>query len=472
MSDAPKLLSDRDVQQFIVNGYTIVQADYGPAFHEAVRTKIDGVIAEEGNLGNNILPRIPEIGNVFEHPNVKGALISLLGSDYVLNPHRHCHLNAAGSKGQKWHKDCYVYDHNLRHPRFDWVLAFYYPQDTTEDMGPSAILPATLHYKSISSPDAAETTEPDLKFCGPAGTVALIHFDSWHRASPNTSSKNRYMLKFQFARMASHTSPTWNHSSRDWSPEIADPQPNVSRDVWSWMCGDEPAIGHSEAGPGIEALTGGLEPDRLDASYRYVSRGGGVGRLAEVMRAQTVDVIGDATAKPADNLHGTNPTPPTAALAMSRAGKSAVPELLDLLRDDDWWIRAMAANVLYRAGDEAEDAVPVLTTAAGDDHWWVRRNALEALGEIAPSRSVIASGLTDPDYRVRRSACIGVAKGKEGDRETVQRLSVVLNDENRYNRFYAALALRRIDSEEARDALLDELFTARWCPITTKDDRF
>ena len=45
----------------------------------------------------------------------------LLGPDYQLNPHRHCHLNPPGSKGQTWHKDCYVFDHNMRQPRFHWL---------------------------------------------------------------------------------------------------------------------------------------------------------------------------------------------------------------------------------------------------------------------------------------------------------------------------------------------------------------
>ena len=47
-----------------------------------------------------------------------------------------------------------------------------------------------------------------------------------------------------------------------------------------------------------------------------------------------------------------------------------------------------------------------------------------------------------------------------------------LGDENRYNRFYAGLALRRIGTRRARKALIDELFTARWCAVTTADDQY
>ena len=188
MADSIQLLSDEEVQRFIVDGCLTVQADYPPSFHAGIRDQIEAVFAEEGNPGNNILPRVPQIGRVFEHPNVQGALTSLLGPDYILNPHRHCHLNPPGRQGQQWHKDCYVYDHNLRHPRFYWVLAFYFPQDTTEDMGPSGVLPGMQMYKTISDVDPEKTQEEARAFCGPAGTVALIHFDSWHRATENVSS--------------------------------------------------------------------------------------------------------------------------------------------------------------------------------------------------------------------------------------------------------------------------------------------
>ena len=472
MSDEMKLLTDQEVQQFLVTGCTVVQADCGPSFHASICRQIDGVLAEEGNLGNNILPRIPDIARVFDHPNVKGALSSLLGPDYVMNPHRHSHQNPAGGTGQKWHKDCYVYDHNLRNPRFDWVLAFYYPQDTTEDMGPSAILPTTQYYKTISSPDAAETEEEELKICGPAGTVALIHFDSWHRASANTSRKDRYMLKFQFARMAEHDGPGWNHSSSVWSPGIPDPQPVVSQRVWSWMGGgasvaDDRAVLESE----LDAVS---EADRLDATFRFVAQGNGrVGEAISAVRKQSLDTIGDTTATTSDNAHGTNPTPGTAALAVSCAGDEAVGDIVPLLRDESWWIRAVAANVLYRIGSTG--SYDGLAAAATDDHWWVRRNALEALGEIGETGdalSLLNNGLIDEDYRVRRSGCIGLAKRRAGDAHSVEMLSTVLGDENRYNRFYAGLALSRIDAEDARRKLLDALFTARWCPITTKDDRY
>ena len=329
MADPMRLLNDGEIQRFIVDGCMTVHADYPPSFHANIYDQIETVFEKEGNPGNNILPRIPQIGQVFEHPNVKGALTSLLGPGYILNPHRHCHLNPPGRNGQQWHKDCYVYDHNLRHPRFYWVLAFYFPQDTTEDMGPSGVLPGMQIYKTISDVNPAQTKEKARAFCGPAGTVALIHFDSWHRATENVSTKNRYMLKFQFARTQEPQKPTWDHQSRAWSPGIEDRHPAISQDVWNWMCGNaqkERETPESNLKKLIRFLKNGSECERLDAAYKLADFDAeAVPDLIATMREETLATIEETEAKTPDNAHGTNPTSGCAALALVSMGEPAVP---------------------------------------------------------------------------------------------------------------------------------------------------
>ena len=375
MADPMRLLNDEEVQRFIVDGCMTVHADYPPSFHANIYDQIETVFEKEGNPGNNILPRIPQIGQVFEHPNVKGTLTSLLGPGYILNPHRHCHLNPPGRNGQRWHKDCYVYDHNLRHPRFYWLLAFYFPQDTTEDMGPSGVLPGMQIYKTISDVDPAQTKEKARAFCGPAGTVALIHFDSWHRATENVSNKNRYMLKFQFARTREPQKPTWDHQSRAWSPGIEDRHPAISQDVWNWMCGNvkkERETPESNLKNLIRVLKNGSECDRLDAAYKLAEFGAkAVPELIAAMREETLATIEETEAKTPDNAHGTNPTSGCAALSLANIGEPAVSALTEILSDNHWWIRAVAANVLGHIGSNAVASAPALRTAIKDNHWWV-----------------------------------------------------------------------------------------------------
>ena len=480
MTEQLKLLTDLQIQQFIVNGYVIVQADEAAGLHEGIRQTIEHVYESEGNIGNNILPRIPDIARVFEDPAVAGALTSLLGAGYVLNPHRHGHLNPPGSSGQKWHKDCYVYDHNIRHPRFDWVLAFYYPQETTEEMGPSAILPRTQFQRFISEPDPAKATEEPLSVCGPAGTVALIHFDSWHRATANTSDQNRYMLKFQFARTREPGTPSWDHRSLVWSPGIEDPHPAISQSVWSWLCGSEPATSSENGSLNdlADRLSEQDEAVRLDAAYGLAALGEkAVPLLIDAMRAESIANVEETTATPADNLHGTNPTTGCAAQGLTAIGSPAIPALEAVIREDDhWWVRAVAINALSRMGRRATPTTAILIQASADEHWWVRRNAIEALGrlekECTDMVTAITGALDDEDYRVRRSAALSVAKLGRSAAPAVEHLVPLLRDENRYNRFYGELALSRIGTPEANAILLEALFTARWCPVTTKDDRY
>lgn len=468
------LLTDAQIQRFILDGYITVQTDAIQETHGRIYDEIETVFDSEGNVGNNILPRVPRIQQVFDQPVVRGALTSLLGPDYIMNPHRHCHLNPPGSSGQSWHKDCYVFDHNIRHPRFQWVLAFYYPQDTTIDMGPSGVIPRMQNYKTISDPNPEETREPEYAICGDAGIVTLMHFDSWHRANPNVSDNKRYMLKFQFTRLREPEGPTWNHQNETWTPPGDDANPAVSTDVWKWMRG-EAVNGRSEATGDVKEA-GLFDEDecvRINTAYALANDRTSIPLLVDAMRRETLAAIDDTTAKTADNAHGTNPTPGAAARALSTMGAAAIHPLLEALEDDHWWVRAMSADVLARMGPAARAAVFSLVEKVGDDHWWVRRNALEALRSIgADSGEAVFRAVKDPDYRVRRNAALALCNlGETGD-PAVDDLVDVLGDENRYNRFYAGLALRRIGTRRARKALIDELFTARWCAVTTADDLY
>ena len=479
MTDPKSLLSDAQIQQFIRDGYVQVKADFAQPVHQLIYDALEEVFEREGNVGNNILPRLPQIKQVFDHPAVAGALTSLLGPGYIMNPHRHCHLNPPGGKGQTWHKDCYVFDHNTRHPCHHWILALYYPQDTTEDMGPTGILPGVHNWEHISHPDAAQATEEALALCGDAGTVTLLHFDAWHRATANTSTNKRYMLKFQFARMQWPPSPSWQHEEAQWQLEQASPTQVYA---WNWQRG-----GHAEAkdaGGDLQAqlhrLENGSESERLDAAYALGACGqDALPTLLESLRREALAVEGRIEDKTPDNAHGTNPTALRAAQAIEAIGPSCTKALVEALDDAHWLVRAALCDVLGLWGPAAADAVPHLIALLSDAHWWVRRNAAEALGRMGQAASdalpTIVGTLSDEDRRVRRVSALALAQlAQQGisTPDAVPALLAVLADGDRYNRFYAHLALSRMDDETAREALLDALFAARWCPLTTSEDRY
>ena len=89
--NAPILLSDEQVRQYVVNGYVILKPSVPTHIHQVVCRKLTACFNEGGNPGNNVLPKVPEMRHVLNSPEVRGALISVLGEDYIEHPHRHCH---------------------------------------------------------------------------------------------------------------------------------------------------------------------------------------------------------------------------------------------------------------------------------------------------------------------------------------------------------------------------------------------
>lgn len=479
--DQKYLLSDEAMRGFIVNGYVQVQAEFSTGLHQNIYQQIEDVFAKEGNPGNNLLPRIPDIQRVFDHPAVVGALTSLLGPGYVMHPHRYCHLNQPGSGGQGWHKDDYVFDNNVRHPRFRWVMAFYYPQDVTQDMGPTGILPRMQYSNTISDTNPERTVEQELPLCGPAGTVSLVNFDVWHRATPNRSEKKRHMLKFQFTRMAEPQAATWHNENPTWHPVDSDPNPAVSRHVWDWLSAngrsDSNGSGSSPETSALMAIlsdTAATESTRLDAAYRFCEIGApAVTPLMERLREESEAFAETNIERTPANVQGGNPAELFSAHALSSVGAPAVQALTEALREKHWSTRAAAADVLGNIGPAVRDGTQAMIEALRDENVWVRRNAVEALGNLAPATpdavpAVIAT-LSDADERVRRNAAVTLAKMGQPANEAIPALMNCLNDEGRYVRYYATVALRRITTPEAQQALWNAMLTSRWCALTTQD---
>ena len=484
MVDKAYLLSPEEIRDFIVNGYIQIQADFPTDLHGDIYQQIEEVLAKEGNPGNNLLPRIPDIQRVFEHPKVCGALTSLLGPDYLMHPHRYCHLNSPGSDGQTWHKDDYIFDQKVRHHRFRWVMAFYYPQDVTEDMGPTGVLPGKQYYNTVSDTNPTQSTEQAKALCGKAGTVTIVNFDSWHRATANRSNKKRYMLKFQFTRMGEPSQPLWDNGHTHWQPADNDKHLALSRHVWKWLSqsngGDSAYVASDENGSMSQLMAGLRDTDesvRLNSAYAL----GGMGEsvvpaLMGALQEEAEALAQTNLAKTAANPQGGNPAELYSSQALTEVGQSSVPALISALDDVSWSTRAAAADTLGNLGSFAEEAVPGLIQGLRDESSWVRRNAAEALGTIAVPAADIVPALmqasSDSEMQVRLNTVMALAKIGQSADGIVPTLAGRLSDEDRYVRFYAAAVLRQIGTPDAQNALWNDLLTSRWCPITTAENPY
>lgn len=117
--------------------------------------------------------------------------------------------------------------------------------------------------------------------------------------------------------------------------------------------------------------------------------------------------------------------------------------------------RAYGASQLAALGTGARPAAAFLVDRLRDPDWRVRRQAAEALGAVGdtlglePLMETLAD--RDGDWSVRAAAARSL--GKLGDPRAVATLIAVLNDMNAHVRHMAVIALGRIGTMEAREAL-------------------
>ncbi|MDE0013927.1 MAG: HEAT repeat domain-containing protein [Candidatus Poribacteria bacterium] len=428
-------------------------------FHEAIYQETMTVFDKEGNPGNNLVPRIPEIQKVLDDPNVKGALTSLLGADYYMQPHRHPHYNPPGSQGQNMHQDGGKrWSHHTRR-----LLVFYYPQDTPLELGPTGVVPMSHYYSTREGSGVA----PEQPIVGKAGTVAFANYDLWHRAMPNSSEKRRYMMKFLYTRMSEPQEPTWANKETDWTngkPVGPAEHQEMFRHLWNWHRGIEDSeAGGTSNGESLSGLISALnstsESTGLQAAYELP-------RFGERAIPALVQCLQDESEMTRRN----------ACYALNAVGSAAVEPLRDTLKDAREYVRDNAVEALGDLGTKAEPAVPELVEVLSDPSGSVRSHTIEALGTTSQSSSIAVPGLVkaleDENDGVRRNAVFALARIGKDAPGAVEGLQSVLFDANRYVRGDAVHALYRIGTPAAKSALLRYLETTRWCPVTSKESTF
>lgn len=468
MSQSPILLTDEQIRAFITEGFLILKTDFSNAFHQSMTDELKRVYEEEGNPGNNLLPRIREIQQVFDHPVITGALTSVLGPDYMLHAHRHGHYNAQPVAGG-WHKDSYWGYSRMRNHHPWWAMIMYFPQATPLELGPTGVMPGTQNYeeRNFISDDAPG----EAYVSGEAGTFALIHYDIWHRSTPNVLGNPRYMLKFEFMRTTAPSKPSWDNQAPAWTePTTALSLPIARHETlweesWNWLSGSVGSIANTaESNEGklkelSIALEADFEPHALNAAYELARYGmPGVEVLLAGLHHHRTDVSR------------------LSAYGLSVAGSDAVAGLIEALTAEREETVKHAVFALGELRGLADSVLPALISLLSDSSAAIRREIAEALGIMASTRQEAVEGLIrclqDEDTQVRFTAGLSLSRVGPAAVAAVPALAAALDDENRYVRAHALEALRYIGTEEAKDILIKALFNARWCTTTTPANTF
>ena len=467
MSDTPVLLSDGEVRQFIADGCLVLQPDVDKEVHAEIDAQLRQAVETEPPHGNNILPRIPSLYTVLECPRVHGALISLLGSDYLLHPHRAIHrsvpvdepaaeldITAGGTpmgKGSTaasvWHQDAQSPLARARHhvPRF--LIGFYFPHDTPLDMGPTRLQAGSYLWPGPQN-EPMGVVVPDHVA---AGTFMLVHFDMVHAGLSNRLKDDRYMLKFVFSRMSNPTGPTWENVSETWqTPET---QSAYAFDaawahIWDWMRGDVSQPGpegsledlhNSDLGVCVNAVYRKYKPEQLVESLRRKAGQDLHLRRLVAPHGGRQYIRDDITGYPRRwNERAIVMEPETYALCVQ--GVAAIDHLIALAELGDPWLNVNIAFVLGEIGVMNDAVAKLLKQLLASEHQQVVRQAIDAIGFIRSDATALIALLLE---------CMKADKPLWQQKE-VER-GWVAQDQIRLNVMFACVAL--IDTQTDKSKL-------------------
>ncbi len=426
----PKLFNDEQMRQFVVDGYVVFQPDVPEEVHKTVREKLQYMVDEEYNYGNNVLPRVPEMDRILNSPEVRGALTSVLGPGYIEHPHRFCHYIGPDSKQKNsmdegFHQDGYSLLGRPRqhYPRFARIM--YYPQDSPIEIGPTHAIPGTQYQKWLTAGDPKKA----IPIAGKAGMVSITHFDIGHAAGINTIKKPRHMIKFIYLRAEEPTKPSWNCQNRMWRNPVNFEAPHnlnlVWSHIWDWLCGKKDryesfrATKADSTGEALDALNDADLDTRISAMHSIAARGdikaipSLINRLdsdpqwERLMAIYTLGALGQPAVDPLvtvlkDSAKDKDEDPSTnildlatnlidlecslsmsdASHALAAIGVPSLNSLIGLLNHSSEWIRINAAFALGEMDSEAAKAVPPLTHCLDDSSHSVVRTATDALSNI------------------------------------------------------------------------------------------
>jgi hypothetical protein len=521
-TEAPVLLTDAEVRQFIADGYMVLQPDLDPAVHQRIDDRFNWLAENEPNPGNNILPRLPELSQVLSCAVVRGAMISLLGEDYIVHPHAFWHGRMptdealSGNQVQEQvangsHQDAYTpaaqgKSHCLQYLRF-----MYYSHDMALENGPTHIIPGTQYHADLTDEDRQRVAP----VAGKAGTIFISHFDLGHSGCPNMSDRGRNMIKFIFLRARRSPAPTWQHVSETWKIPESLHVPYVLERCWQthWrlLCGHgqdaqavvDPSallsaledendlkarialiekIGECRSPEGVEPLAASLntshQAQRTAAIYALAGIGeASISALVRILESSEKELPG--------RVWDHTITYDDACYALSAIGEPALDALLPLLKSEVTWTVLNAIHAINDIAIFRENHRLALESLLNHESLYVRMYTVNALGAIQSVKSIgtLLDVLDGPfkscvdhqwpdEWALHCVTALAVSRLAEDAADFEDRIVGHLDHECGQVGYLMAETLRRIGTPSACTALVDNLIGHRWDASLTQKRSF
>ena len=168
---------------------------------------------EPGDFANHepseILDEDWFVDGVILNPAAAGTVRSLLGKNFALPYQMASHRVHMPAQAYGWHRD----GGSQSSHELNYLQVYYYPQDTTVEMGATAFLPGSHLYWPFGQSSAGlyGMFRGSVSSAAPAGSIFVTAYSVWHRRMKSTDSGIRNLLKYNYWR----TSP----AARDWIQE-------------------------------------------------------------------------------------------------------------------------------------------------------------------------------------------------------------------------------------------------------------
>ena len=194
---------------FVQTGVQVVHSRLPEEVHGEIGAAVVDLCGGGKNPTNAVYNEVEGLRQVLECAAVGGALQSVLGAGYRLQCHRHAHVlppvgGAGLPRAQRFHQD--GTDRKFEGWNRPWrrwhrprkLNVFYYPHDVWLERGPTEVVAGSQYWGEFH----AEFRTHSRPLIAPAGTVALTHYNLWHRGTINLCAEPRVMVKFVFERAA------------------------------------------------------------------------------------------------------------------------------------------------------------------------------------------------------------------------------------------------------------------------------
>lgn len=249
------LLTARQMADFAVNGYLVLNDIVPQEYNERAAAEMRKY---ENGTGQYWFESAV-IQDIFELPQVKGAVRSFVGDSPVYD-HSHLHVvQAQHRRGQGYHADSVI---DTRPFGFD-VQAFYFAHDTPDEMGPTLVLPGS-HLRKVSNGSISRLKNVigQKRLVSKAGTIAFMHHGIWHCAQPNFTDNTRYVFKLRL-RPGQEQRSLFNTDGYN-APELATYIYRAGHHGWA---GDEGRVNQIQLAKFWRYLCG---DNRVDVSFEGV----------------------------------------------------------------------------------------------------------------------------------------------------------------------------------------------------------